>query len=466
MSLKSFLFPSKEGNTSFSTLFTLIALSLSFVYVVYASYHLYKSTLFFEWDEWSFLANLTANDSFTWLFQVHLGHFQPFGRLIYLIEIYMFGDNYSLYVVTNYVVHFINTMLFFFVLRKFGAKSYVAAGAALIFAVHAAHMENLTWGMQIMLLTATTSIIVALLGVVQYIKTKKIAWLAITIIASAFGAFTFEFALPISIFCLVFIAISVGGKEVFKSSFLFVLLTLFVTQCILALLWLQGSNLDMGVYVHPNATNSPNLELSFSIIVDTVKFILIGVPNSIIFALTGFKLGLDPIGMVLSAVILFFIAFYCYKALVSKPNQKAPLVTAFFMLVVMLGMVAVSRLELPMIYQTRYYVFFMVPALIIVCVLFSSFASIPKKFVAAFLIFCSVTLVFPQVGSRFAPLFVQIEPTFKILNEWWKYDKGQEIRESWGSAEERSGSVLWLPKANPELTVAQKVEIRKLLNSD
>lgn len=459
----SFLTDKASG---FSKLYPTVILGLCFTYVVFASAQLYGSTLFFEWDEWSFLANLTQNSNFSWLFQVHLGHFQPIGRLIYLIEVSLFKDNYGLYVICNYAVHLLNTFLLYFLLKKLEVKAYVAAGAALVFVVHAAHMENLTWGMQIMLLVSTTSILVALIGTVKYLATKNLTWLITTVFACFIGAFTFEFALPSATFCLVLTASTLGKREIFKSSNSKVLLTLFITQCTLALLWVLGSSIDVGFYVHPDATHSPNPSLSIPFIIDAVKFVAIGLPNSILFSLTGFKLGLQPFSIILSFVMLSGIVFWGYKITVNKPTQRGILIAALFMLSTMLLMVAVSRLQLPMIYQSRYYVFFMVPGLILACILIPSDNRTLCKTGAGTLLLFSATLFFPHVGSKFAPAFVQIEPTAKVLKEWWKYDKGLEIRELWDSNENRNESELWFPKANPELTVGQKMDIHRLLNSE
>lgn len=368
--------------------------------------------------------------------------------------------------VFNYTAHLLNTFLLYFLLKKFEVNTYVAAGAALVFVVHAAHMENLTWGMQIMLLVATTSILIALIGTVKYLATRQLLWLITTVFACFIGAFTFEFALPTAIFCFTLIAFTLGKREIFKSSNLRVLLTLFITQCALAILWVFGSSIDVGVYVHPNATHSPNFSISIPLIIDAVKFVFLGIPNSIVFALTGFKLGFHLSASILSIFMLSGIVICGYKITIDKPNQRAIFVTSLFMLLTMLAMVAVSRLQLPMIYQTRYYVFFMVPGLILACMLIPRDKNYLCKAGAATLLLFSAILFFPQVGSKFAPAVVQIDPTAKVLNDWWKYDKGQEIKELWDSHENRPETDLWLPKANPELTVAQKIAIHRLLNSE
>ena len=90
----------------------------SFISIIIYSILLLRRPYFFDWDEWSLIINFLRLDYFHWLFQPHLGHYFPIGKFIYSIELCLFRDNYILYVITNLVVHVLNCILLFNILKK------------------------------------------------------------------------------------------------------------------------------------------------------------------------------------------------------------------------------------------------------------------------------------------------------------------------------------------------------------
>src|SRR4051812_29954267 len=67
-----------------------------------------RQHFFFIGDEWSGIVTLCEENQLVWLFQSHLGHVYPVGRLFYLMETMLFGDQHLYYQSLNCLMLTVN----------------------------------------------------------------------------------------------------------------------------------------------------------------------------------------------------------------------------------------------------------------------------------------------------------------------------------------------------------------------
>ena len=73
------------------------------------------------------------------------GNYHPLTTLSYAVEYSFFGLNPFPYHLTNYILHLFNIILVFIFLIRLSGKQWLAAVAALFFAVHPMHVESVAW---------------------------------------------------------------------------------------------------------------------------------------------------------------------------------------------------------------------------------------------------------------------------------------------------------------------------------
>ena len=111
-----------------------------------------RTTSFFWGDEWSYLKILMDNSNpLEFIFTAHSEHFIPIFKLVYFLEINIFGVNHLLYGYTNLLVHSVIAYFFYKLLVDlFKERSYAFLFAA-VYAVHPINYMHLEWAFQICL---------------------------------------------------------------------------------------------------------------------------------------------------------------------------------------------------------------------------------------------------------------------------------------------------------------------------
>jgi hypothetical protein len=136
------------GNINISPERLLIAIILLFTFIVYSG--TLRNDFLIGWDDGEYLSNpsvsgtgrVNTSEIFS---NFHLGMYQPLAVLSFAINYRISGDTAWPYIFTNLLLHLLNTLLVYQLMRRW-MKSYVPAGTvALLFAIHPMHVEAVAW---------------------------------------------------------------------------------------------------------------------------------------------------------------------------------------------------------------------------------------------------------------------------------------------------------------------------------
>lgn len=231
---------------------SIIYLVLLVAFILYSSLVL-KRPSFFDWDEWSIIINFLETDFINWLFQKHLGHINPVGKFFYSLELFIFKDKYYLYVLTNIILHTINSFIIYDVVNNLVKLKNLSLVTTLIYFFSWNHFENLLWGMQISVFLSTFFTLI-ILRLVILNKFKNKIDLSRIIILIFCSSFSFSLAISIPTFIIILISLKYGFKENLES-----IIVLILIQIIILVIYLSISNMQFQ-YVHKGAaTNQFNL---------------------------------------------------------------------------------------------------------------------------------------------------------------------------------------------------------------
>ncbi len=88
----------------------------------------------------------TTTEVLHWAFTTHLhGHFHPLTWLSHATDVFFFGLDPAGHHFINFLLHLINTILLFLVLKKMTGASWLSGFAAALFAIHPLHVESVAW---------------------------------------------------------------------------------------------------------------------------------------------------------------------------------------------------------------------------------------------------------------------------------------------------------------------------------
>ena len=109
---------------------------------------------------------------------------QPLVWLSYMIDVELYGRNAGGFHATNAIIHAINAILLFFVLRAWTSSGGLSLCAAAVFAAHPLHVESVAWVTERKDVLSTMFGLIALLGYWRYASRGKksgyaIAWFAL-----------------------------------------------------------------------------------------------------------------------------------------------------------------------------------------------------------------------------------------------------------------------------------------------
>ena len=75
----------------------------------------------------------------------YMGNYHPLAMLSLTIDYQLYGFNPFGFHLTNLFLHILNSLLLLFILKELTGKMLIGAFAALIFGVHAFHVESVAW---------------------------------------------------------------------------------------------------------------------------------------------------------------------------------------------------------------------------------------------------------------------------------------------------------------------------------
>ncbi len=142
-----------------------------FMLVSFATWKMSDS--FFWRDEWRFLDEF-RNVDFAMFFLSHGGHVKPFFKLIYFIELLIYGNNAILYHYSNLFFHGILIFLFYKTLLQFNLTKTYSIIAACLFGVHPVFFNNLLWSFQICQTLHMLFSLASILFLLKYSSSYKI----------------------------------------------------------------------------------------------------------------------------------------------------------------------------------------------------------------------------------------------------------------------------------------------------
>ena len=116
-----------------------------------------------------------------------MGNYAPVHILSYAIDYYFFGLDASGYRVVNIVLHFLNAVLVFVVVRRISSRDIISFFVALIFAIHPLQVETVAWVSQTKNLLSTLFMLMSFIVFIEYrsteLKTYYRASLALFVVA-------------------------------------------------------------------------------------------------------------------------------------------------------------------------------------------------------------------------------------------------------------------------------------------
>jgi len=136
------------GNIRLSPENLLISVILLFTFLLYAGS--LGNNFLIGWDDGEYLSDVAVSGSgpintgeiFS---NFHLGMYQPLAVLSFAINYKISGETAWPYILTNLLLHLLNTLLVFKLTRRW-MKGYIpAAIVALLFAIHPMHVEAVSW---------------------------------------------------------------------------------------------------------------------------------------------------------------------------------------------------------------------------------------------------------------------------------------------------------------------------------
>jgi protein O-mannosyl-transferase len=147
-----------------------------------------------DWDDNLYLVSVRQIKHLNWesikLFftNYYLGNYHPFTMLFYAVEQTIGRGQSSVYHLNNIILHIINTVLVFVLIRKISPKNaIVALITAAFFAVHPMHVESVAWVAERKDVLYSFFFLLSLIIYLNYLNTKKLQHL---IIAGIFFLFS------------------------------------------------------------------------------------------------------------------------------------------------------------------------------------------------------------------------------------------------------------------------------------
>lgn len=150
---------------------------------------------FVSWDDEVYIVNNPLIQSLNWNNFQHIfstsfeGHYHPFTLLSLSIDYQLFGIHPLGFHLHNLILHILNTVLVFFMVRKLSGSDLVSWITAAFFGLHPMHVEAVAWA------TARKDVLYSfyfLLALYSYLqrREKKRFWLVISLLAFIFALFS------------------------------------------------------------------------------------------------------------------------------------------------------------------------------------------------------------------------------------------------------------------------------------
>jgi len=162
----------------------------AFAVVLLTTFAIYFKAIKFEFLIWDDNMYINLNErikALNWenvkliFTEFYFGNYHPITTLNYAMEYKLVGDAPALYHFTNILMHIINSLLVFILIRKISPKNfYVALITTAFFAVHPMHVESVAWVSERKDVLYTFFFLLSLIIYTNYLKSKKLIQLILT----------------------------------------------------------------------------------------------------------------------------------------------------------------------------------------------------------------------------------------------------------------------------------------------
>jgi len=223
----------KNKNYQFEKYYILILLTVTIV--------LFSNTLtnnFTNWDDKKYLnENPYIKDlSFEGVKAIfttpYFSNYHPLTTLSYALEYKLAGlDNPWFFYLNNYILHILNTLLVFFLIKRLSKRAEVSFITALLFAVHPMHVESVAWVSERKDVLYTFFFLLSLIFYIRFsINPKKIYILIISLLLFFFSLLSKSAAVvlpPMALLCVYYINKKITLKDIVYSIPFFILSLIF-----------------------------------------------------------------------------------------------------------------------------------------------------------------------------------------------------------------------------------------------
>ncbi len=127
-------------------------------------------------------------DGIIWAFTTpHIGNWLPLTWLSFMLDCRLFGLNAGWMHLINLLMHILNTLLLFAVLKKMTGALWPSAFVAAAFALHPMHVESVAWITERKDVLSTLFLLLTLTTYVCYVKNRSLPSYLLTILLFVFG---------------------------------------------------------------------------------------------------------------------------------------------------------------------------------------------------------------------------------------------------------------------------------------
>jgi protein O-mannosyl-transferase len=207
--------------------FWLVLILISLVW----TFLLYFRVVGFEFVNWDDNAYVYQNKDITdlsihsvWKFfsNSYLGMYQPLTMLSFALEYHFFGLNPSIFHATNMILHLLNVVLVFILIRKLTSDNLSAFIVSLFFGIHPLHVESVAWISERKDVLYTTFYLLGLISYIHYLQVKKSGFWFLSILLFILSLLSKSAAVTFSLVIVLFYFYHQKEKFKLKSTLLIV----------------------------------------------------------------------------------------------------------------------------------------------------------------------------------------------------------------------------------------------------
>ena len=290
----------------------------------------------YGWDDGEYIdhptvQNLNSENTGKYFSTFYLGMYQPIPVLAFAVNYHFSASNPLPYKLFNLLIHLLNVVLVFSLVRKLVRNEYAALFAALLFAVHPMNVESIAWLSARSTGLFTMFYLLALLSYQRYLdKGSRLKDIMITFVFFLLALFSKSMAATLP---MVFFIMDAWHHRRFNKTVVFEKLPFFALSIVFGLISIRAAASFGHIEVLEAGYNLIDriFLLSYGVAFYLVKLIF-PINLSAIYAYPEKTSGWLPLEYYLSFVLLFIIAFGIYR--LRNYRRETFLGTAFFILAI------------------------------------------------------------------------------------------------------------------------------------